>query len=329
MQLSITQRSATILALDPTRRMSRYFWIWVGIWLAWAIGSFFLPEPIRSELVWGKSSPLSKLLFNYINSEPSVFPQLLLTVLYCYTIPAIFIWPFAPIFILGRLKRLEPARQRTAKNHFSGISMATFPLPEVFTHLPATLSIQMRRNWRATWIAGMFYTLLMGLLFWDFASGWQSNILYLAQRGMISSWTLLGSIFYGLPYCVCILPAITAFILAPRQQLIATQDGLVCRHGLRFNYIPWHEARLFAVIAEQQITLVCELASSTSIIRWSSTPQSNYADNFPAATVGIAPLCLVRPTTSTEEYQWQIRLLTALVAARTNLPLYDLRRPMG
>ncbi len=71
------------------------------------------------------------------------------------------------------------------------------------------------------------------------------------------------------------VPALSAFVLAPRQYLIATQDGLIGYRGLRLRVIPWQEARLFAVIAKQE-TLVYELASSTTLIRWSSKPAWSY-----------------------------------------------------
>ncbi len=314
MQQSITQKSVTTVAPDPTRKMLRYYLICLGIVLALLIGSFFFPEPFRDELTWSKSPPL----FNYISSKPFSFIMFIL-------LPATLLWPFTNILGSRKWKNLEQDRQQAVKNHFSGRSTVTFPLPEVFTPLPATMSVRVRRNWLATCIAGVLYALLIGLILWAFISGWQTNIQYLAQQGKISGWTLLGSIFYCLPFCLYILPAITAFIFAPHQQLIATQDGLVCRRGLRFSYIPWYEVRLFAVIAEQQGALVYELTSATSIIRWSSKTAGNYGDTFPSATVGIAPLGLVRAASSTEEYQWQICLLAAMVAARTNLPLYDLR----
>lgn len=96
------------------------------------------------------------------------------------------------------------------------------------------------------------------------------------------------------------------------------------RKLIRGYYIPWNEALLFAVIAENQNTLVYELASSTGIIRWASQPAISYADAFPACTVGTAPLGLIQAASTTEEYQWQVRQLVVLVASKTGLPLYDL-----
>jgi hypothetical protein len=311
MQQQITQQSSAAVAPEPARKVVRYYLIVLGVALALLIGSFFLPEPFRDELTWSKSPPL----FNSSSFQP--FLVILL--------PAIFIWPFINIPIITRYRYLEKNRRQAVENRLSGRPTITFPLPAIFILLPATVSVRVRRSWRATLIAGAIYTTLIGFVLLAFVSDWQFNIQSLAQRGEISGWTLLGSLFNALFYCLIIFPAITAFLFAPRQRLIATRDGLICYRWLRFSYIPWPEANLFAVIAEQHNTLIYELASSTSIIRWSSKPTWTYRDTFPAATVGIAPLGLIEAENSTEAYQWQIRQLTAMVAAGTGLPLYDLR----
>jgi hypothetical protein len=319
MQQSTLQRSVTTVASDPVRKMFRYYLLCLGSVLALLIGSFFLPEPLRDELTWSKSPPV----FTFINAH-SFLPIVFIPIVFIL-FPAIFLWPFTNILGSRRWKNLDRARQQAVQNRLSNRSTAPFLLPEVFTPLPSTLSLSLRRNWRATCVAGFIYALLIGLMLSTYISGWQINMQYLIQQGEVSGWTLLGSIFYGLSFCLYVLPAITAFIFTPHQQVIATPDGLICHRGLRFSSIPWSEACLFAVIAERQGVFVYELASTTSIIRWSSKPAGNYGDTFPAATVGIAPLSLVQAASSTEEYQWQTRLLTAMVAAGTNLPLYDLR----
>lgn len=124
-------------------------------------------------------------------------------------------------------------------------------------------------------------------------------------------------------FSVPFLPAFLAIILAPHQRLLADESGLYCYLGPRATYIPWHEARLFSVIAEEYGILVYELASEISFIRWSYTLMKN---DFPYATFGSAPLKIVQADTSKGEYRQRIRLLTALVAERTGLPLVDLRQ---
>jgi hypothetical protein len=157
------------------------------------------------------------------------------------------------------------------------------------------------------------------------ALDWQANIQYLIRQGEISGWAFLGSIPTILFALLPTLFILAAFILAPRQRLIATQDGLFCYRYLRFSYIPWHEARLFAVVGEHNQTIVYELASGSTVIRWASKPAMLSGDNLPEATMGLAPFGLIKAE-NPEEYQWQIRQLTAMVANGTGLPLYDLRQ---
>jgi hypothetical protein len=321
MQKQINRQSRVVIAPEPGRTIMRSFFIFYGavvaILIALFIGALFLPEPLRDELYWNQFNPNKFVLALAMRL---VTPFLLI----------IFIGAFINLPIMTSYKQwkwriLEKNRRRAVENHLSGRETERFPLPEVYAPLPASLYVGVRRNWSATLIGGAIYALLIGYVLLTFVFDWQINMQYLVQQGEISGWTLLGGIGDALPYCLYIFPMIAPFILAPRQRLIATRDGLACHRGFSFSFISWREAQLFAVIAKQTNTLVYELSSSTSLIRWSSKPRGNYGDTFPAATIGTAPLGLVKAEHSTEEYQWQICQLTAIVAARTNLPLYDLR----
>lgn len=322
MQQHISYQSSTKVASDPTRKIAYAYFILVGALLALAIGSGFFPGAWRDQLFVKSPDILRSWTSSPFPFQLVIYIFLLATLVLPFNnLPSstyVFPWPFR-----GKWQNLERDRQQAVANRLSGKTTMTFPLPEVFTPLPATISVQMRRNWRATWIAGALYAPLIGIVLWAFVSGWQINMQYLAQQGELSAWTLLGSIPYTLVCFLCIVPTFSAFFLAPHQRLIATQDGLIGCRGLRLSYIPWQEARLFAMIAMQG-TFVYELASSTSIIRWSSKPAWSYGDTYPSAVIGIAPLGLVQSEHSTEEYHHQIQQLTAMVAARTGLPLYDL-----
>ncbi len=319
MQQQITQQQNATVAPDPTRKVMSYFFITCGVIIALTIGSYLLPEPLHDVLLWNKPIPFFNGII-FVTIYGLFLAPIILSAIFLVTfINMSFITPYTK----WKWRVRDKKRQQMVENTWSDRSI--FPLPEIFTALPTTVSICVRRNWRATRIAGAIYTPLIGIVLLVFCLDWQVNMSYLAQQGEISGWALLGGIFRALLYCLFIFPAISAFILAPRQRLIATQDGLICYRGLRFSYIPWQEASLFAVIEEQRDTLVYELSSSTSIIRWSSKPAWNYADIFPAATIGTAPLGLIQAENSTEQYQWQVRQLTAMVAAGTGLPLYDVR----
>lgn len=246
------------------------------------------------------------------------FPLSLIIFPYVYIAPFINM-PVGTSFKQWKWRLLARKRKEAREGYTTEI-----PLPEMYSPLPDMLSLQLRRNWRATFIGGAVYAPLIGYMLLMFVLDWQANMQYLAQREEISAWALLGGLGPSLFYCAYIFPALQAFVLAPRQRIIATQNGLVCYRGLSFCFVPWSEARLFAVIAEQKGTRVFELSDSKSVIRWSSKPRGNYGDTFPAGTVGTAPLGMIKAESSVEDYQWQVLQLVTIVADRTHLPLYNL-----
>jgi len=314
-QQHITHQSQTdtILAPDPLRKNAHIFWTCISVIIVVCLAAFiislFIPQSFRDEISWSQTSDT----LMYLKSVVAFLPIILAVPFISNTIDS------------KKWKLLEQDRQDTVKGHFNSKGLAKYALPEIFVTLPATISIQVRRNWRSTWIYGSFYGLLLGILFLTQALDWQANIQYLIRQGEISGWAFLGSIPDVL---MAFLPTIfisAIFILAPRQRLIATQDGLICYRYWRFSYIPWHEARLFAAVGEYNQTIVYELASSTQVIRWASRPTALSKNNLPEATMGLAPLGLIKAE-NPEEYQWQVRQLTAMVADRIGLPLYDLRQ---
>lgn len=321
MQQHISYQSRPKVASDSSRQIIYVYIFFVGAVLILLISSAFFPGSWHDQFF-----PKSPALLHALSASPFAF------IAYIF-FPAVLIWPFLSLpvstwFFLwpfgGKWKYLERDRQQAVANHVNGETAMTFSLPQTLAPLPTTLSVQMRRNWKATWIAGAFYAPLIGAVLWTFISTWQVNMQYLAQQGEISTWTLLGSLSFTLVCLWYTVPALSAFLFAPRQRVIATQDGLIGYRGLRLSYIPWQDARLFAAIAEEHGMLVYELASRTSIIRWSSKPAWSYGDTYPGNVIGIAPLGLMQAEHSEEEYCYQIQQLTAMVAARTGLPLYDL-----
>lgn len=189
---------------------------------------------------------------------------------------------------------------------------------------PAVFTVRVQRNWLITGIAGLLYLPLLGVILGLFIADWQTSMQYLVQQGELSTATLFGTLFNGIFGFLLTLPIVVTFAFAPQQQIIATSEALICQRGLRFRYIPWPQARLFAVIDKQKGAIIYELASGTNLIRWSSQPGFSFFGVFPAATMGIAPFSLVRTPQSAKEYQQKIQELTVIVATRTGLPLYDL-----
>ena len=85
--------------------------------------------------------------------------------------------------------------------------------------------------------------------------------------------------------------------------------------------IPWSEAKLFAIrtfpgAKRFPYPVQLELASSSEIIRWTWIHQGGwYWRLYPA-----------EPTESMEVYEQHMHGVLSIIAARTGLPLYDLRK---
>lgn len=293
----------------------------VGGVLILAVSYLFLPASLRDNLVWG-------------GPHSHDFPWMLPLPFLLLLAPFICLMPLTNIPVMTPYKHwawrvLEKKRQHAVAAHLSDEHMRMFPLPEISAPLPDSVSVCVHRNWLTTLIGGIIYAVVIGyVLLWAFVNG-QENLLSLAQQGELSGWAFIGGIPDTLLCCLYLFPVLSAFLLAPRQRLIATQDGLMCYRGICFISIPWKEAQLFAVIAQQQETVVYEVSSRTSLIRWSSKPAWSSAEGLPSATIGTAPLNLIWSGNAPEEYEWPICQITAMAAARTGLPLYDLREQPG
>jgi hypothetical protein len=104
-----------------------------------------------------------------------------------------------------------------------------------------------------------------------------------------------------------------------RQQITVTEHGLL-KLGLRkARTITWNEARLFAMgsifgAKKYPYPLLYELSSANEIIRWTWMRPNTWRVMF-----------FAKPTVSQEEYNRQMQALLSLIAAKTGLPLYDLR----
>lgn len=312
MQAIFPRKQIRVVAPDPTRRIMCSLLICIGaVFVLATVLNILLPEPPQDVFLW---QPL--LL---VDGQLSI-----LITLVVFALAAVCYFPFTTRSLsrLKQWKSLESNRQRIATAALEGSLPVEFPLPVVVGPLPSTLSIQMRRDWRGTGIFGMVLALLWGLLFVYFFYGPLTNLHFFIQQRQ-NGWIVLRIIFNVALYSLLSFPTLLQIILAPRQQLFATQDGLLCRCGLSIRSIPWHESRLFSVIAEERGILVYELASRASLIRWSSTL---IKDHFPFATVGSAPVGLVQAYPSEDEHRQLIHILTVLIAEKTGLPLVDLRQ---
>jgi hypothetical protein len=102
-----------------------------------------------------------------------------------------------------------------------------------------------------------------------------------------------------------------------RQSITITDEGITTRYLNKTTTIPWHEARFFTIngIAKQNRAIIYELSSEAASTLWTRLLVSK----------GIIRTATLRPTIPFPEYEQKSRALLSLIAARTSLPLYDLR----
>ncbi len=107
-------------------------------------------------------------------------------------------------------------------------------------------------------------------------------------------------------------------VLHDSQQLQFTEAGFCRCTRKKVVIVPWEEARLFAIVPlspDMRKTsspfTAYELSSTNEVLRWSTSKHT-------VLFVGQATL-------SPREYRQQMQTLLSVIAAKTNLPLYDLR----
>lgn len=210
----------------------------------------------------------------------------------------------------GRWKKLEKKRQKAAENNFTDNQLVKIiPVPDT-PALPSNPVLHMQRRWLITYIVGFFGSIfLIGLGIVMYAAS-QSVIQDLIHHGQSPYWALCNILFDASTLGLSTVLFICWLVYTPRQQITALQHGLAYCCGSHAGSIFWHEAKLFAVIGSTGETLTFELSSHSAVIHWSTKPVS-----FGLAHANITE----------EKYQQQVQALNALIAAKTGLPLYDLR----
>ena len=106
--------------------------------------------------------------------------------------------------------------------------------------------------------------------------------------------------------------------LSLRRTILITREGLSHQYSSYSNYIDfmaWKDMRVFAIVEggrrfSSGATYI--LASDRHGVRWTHLPRAHWYSTLV-------------PTTSNEEYQRQMEALLSYAAARTGLPLLDLR----
>jgi hypothetical protein len=107
--------------------------------------------------------------------------------------------------------------------------------------------------------------------------------------------------------------AVFAHLFTGERQIEVTDGQLTVRVGSLDETVSWEEARLFAITRGRHATLSYELSSSQARADWIWVRPGTFRAR------------LYEPTIPQYEYDRQMEALLALIAAKTGLPLNDLR----
>ncbi len=184
------------------------------------------------------------------------------------------------------------------------------PMPHA-TSMALPITIKLRYS-KEFWLLMTGTTLLMVLLFAAILTLFNNApSLFTSNRLLffLVSFSILAIIFVNL--------VVVIFAIVSRQQIEVTERGLTTRYGGKVSSMTWNEARLFAMydtfsVQKSGAAITYELSSAGAIARWTWVRRKTYF-------VGL------EPTVSIDEHYGQMQALAELVAAKTGLPLYDLR----
>lgn len=213
-------------------------------------------------------------------------------------------WGF--IFLSQRQQRLEVKRQLAAQSVQQSVPMAAEQPHPNGTLLPLPYTIRLGPRWGVLFLAFLLMLLLLAGL-----ALLSPSKLYLPTLLI----TLLVSVG-GVTIITVIL------VKSSYTQIEVTETSLrVIGYPRVRHFVQWETAQLFAILpvglvgSQSQLPVAYELSSADEIVRWTRVRR-----NRP-----FSLLLFCKPTNSFEEYDRQMDSLLAHIAAKTGLPLYDLR----
>jgi hypothetical protein len=294
---TLMHQSARIIPLEPTLQHHRFQLMVSCIILIFGIGiSFLIPHGLSLGFIF------SGLFFI------SIFT------------------PFTYKKNTKHWKQLEQKRQQAAACSFQANALTNNPLIPATIIPPFDLYIHIQRNRSTTyenWGAAAFVIIISAVISYF---TWQRNIQIATQQGISLNWIIVALVFDVVMLSSLVFISVMPLIWEPQQHLIATPSGLACYRGYHFNYIPWDQAKLFAIIGYGEIeeggtAPIYELSSRSEVIRWSEAPVP-ISGQIPHGTLQVTKGTQAYP--SPAEYYNQMQTLLALITSRTHLPLYDL-----
>ncbi len=211
-----------------------------------------------------------------------------------------------------RWRQINRRRQAAASGtHWAASLAAIQPFPDEDALPPYAVIVHKRSRLREiAWSLGFS---IVGYALLDFI-----YYFLLRSRGWAAFITDIRSIWpTGVGYLVGV--SVASLMRSPYTQLEIGVGGLVLSPPTKTKLVRWREARLFAVRGPTTLfgrAVTYELASANEVITWKPLRRLHWWS-------------IERPVVPFEEYQRQTEALLSLIAARTHLPLYDVRQPPG
>ncbi len=224
-------------------------------------------------------------------NDPSACISITIALIATFVIPSIIMFT-----IVNQGSRYNRRRQAAARREPAAVIYPQQPIANVQEYaLPMTITLYPKAQ------MGIGMALVAGLcLACALAGIW---IQIMPNR--------IWSVILGI---VCLTLIVWLMIWTFRQPIIKitlTEKEIQIKQFDEERAIAWTDARLFSVFAvrRQGNNVYYELSSAKRILRW----------NWDRSLRGL------RPTTSQEEYNRQMEAVLRIIAAKTGLPLYDLR----
>ncbi len=289
--------SRNVIKADPVLAMYRticFVWFFIAIaMLALIIVSVLIDDIFNGGQHFSHSTALSVPIFWLILSTFNLILGIL----------QVRYW--------GRIERRRFAAVRGNQLFLA----AEQPIPDT-TSLPLPTTIITSRRGKKAFLLIIGMTLLMAMFFAGWLTWFDSNPLLLVADHLLNFLALsaIGSVATSMLFFAIFLSPLA------RPQIKVTEGGLAVREGMQTTTVMWHEVRLFAMYGtfgrqKSGASITYELSSVRAIVRWTWFLRKTYWVDL-------------EPTVPHDEYNRQMQALLSLVAAKTGLPLYDLREDL-
>jgi hypothetical protein len=224
------------------------------------------------------------------------------------------------VFSVRTWKRFDIRRQAAAQGDTSLLATEQ-PMPDAqAVSLPLTIRMRSNRRLQIAVTVTLFLSLLLPF-FIGFIFGLQTHAAHPTHPVhmqplfiIMGIWALITLVLVGIVYAILYIKG--------REQVTLTDYGIMISGVTpRMQSISWNEARLFAIVNSSNLKrfnerqpLMLEVAGEYNLVRWTWLRPKSFRSGFAV------------PMLPPEEYEQQMRGVLSVIAAKTGLPLYDLRK---